>query len=75
MLSVVLFNSLKLSSSSFLSLLYSLSFEDLLTTDLLSDLGFEELLTTALNEAILQVNKCTQQELQDLILNMQDIEG
>ena len=34
--------------------------------------NFEELLTNALNEAILQVNKCTQQELQELILNMQE---
>ena len=34
--------------------------------------NFEELLTTALNEAILQVNKCTQQELQDLILNIEE---
>ena len=34
--------------------------------------NFEELLTTALNEAILQVNKCTQKELQDLILNIEE---
>lgn len=30
---------------------------------------FEEHLVSAINEAILEVNKCTQQELQDILLN------
>ena len=33
--------------------------------------NFEELLTKALNEAVLQVNKCTQQELQEIIMNIE----
>ena len=31
---------------------------------------FESLLTTAVNEAVLQVNKCTQQELQEIIMSL-----
>ena len=33
---------------------------------------FEELLTKAINEAILEVNKCTQQEIQNMLLGMDD---
>ena len=34
--------------------------------------NFEELLTKAINEAILEVNKCTQQEIQNMLLGMED---
>lgn len=34
------------------------------------DEKFEEHLVNAINEAILEVNKCTQQELQDILLSM-----
>ena len=33
---------------------------------------FEELLTKAINEAILEVNKCTQQEIQNMLLGMDE---
>ena len=31
--------------------------------------NFESILATALNEAIIEVNKCTQKELQEMIMN------
>ena len=31
--------------------------------------NFESVLATALNEAIIEVNKCTQKELQEMIMN------
>ena len=34
--------------------------------------NFEELLVKAVNEAILEVNKCTQQEIQNILLNMEE---
>lgn len=34
--------------------------------------NFEELLAKAINEAIVEVNKCTQQEIQNIILGMED---
>lgn len=34
--------------------------------------NFEELLAKAINEAIVEVNKCTQQEIQNILLGMED---
>ena len=33
--------------------------------------NFESLLTKAINEAIIEVNKCTQKELQEIIMNLE----
>ena len=33
--------------------------------------NFESILTNAINEAILEVNKCTQKELQEIIMNLE----
>lgn len=33
--------------------------------------NFENILATAINEAILEVNKCTQKELQDIIMSIE----
>jgi len=33
--------------------------------------NFESILATAINEAIIEVNKCTQKELQEIIMNIE----
>ena len=56
----------------YIYILGNLEIQEIKTPDEIKKLeNFESILTNAINEAILEVNKCTQKELQEIIMNLE----